>query len=1009
MQDPSNPRHEPHSDDAAAMNEIPTAPLIGESTGATFRSPLFPERIGPYKILGALGAGGMGEVFLGARDDSQFAARVAIKRVRRGADNEQVVARFKTERRILAALHHPAIARLLDGGVSEDGSPYLVMEYIEGQPIDTYCDGRRLNIEDRLRLFMQVCDAVHFAHQNLVIHRDLKPANILVTEKGDPKLLDFGIAKLVNPDLAIVEHAPTLTRFRLMTPEYASPEQVRQAPITTASDIYSLGVILFELLTGHRPYKLERNTQDELEKIICEQDPDRPSTALSRVEEVRTRTRTGEVTTRRITPDGVSHARDGRLDRLRRRLAGDLDNIVLMALRKEPQRRYRSAEDLARDIQRHLDGMPVAARPDTLGYRTAKFVRRNRPAVMGAGAVGAALVFGLVGTTSAMNSAQVQRDVAQDALGEAERQRALAEDRLDRIVALSAQMLTFFEEIASGADQLRTGYFLVENAIRNLDSLGPEVRDDPVLALQLADAYGKIGEIQGGNRGANFGRLDDALASFTQAKAIYAPHVASSVRATIGSAGMSMKIADVHRRKGDPGLALRGYEDAIGIARDASRREPSNADATRTLAASLQSAGDAMWDAGRRVDALRAYRESITLRERLLAKEPDDARNTRMMAIAIGRVGRAERASGDFAQALDSLQRSRELRLTLRSNAKANDLRSERDLFLIELETARTYAELGDLRASRDLLLAARETVRANVASNPDDARSKLDFALVLHELAQSQADLGDLVASRDAYADAITAARSFREHSPDDMRGVRVEIGARRDLGRAFAEIGNADAAASHLDAAEQLLRDSQGRLEAPYAAQALGYIAESRGVAFASQGRRPESAEMFARAIAHYNALPAEIREADVRIRFSIGDAHRRRAELLIDTDPPTARREADLAVVIFESLGGFARSSRIDAACLAIDARQRQGDMSSEDAAAQIAQAIGDTIDPPPSALQRLGKARFDAGQKSDALEAVDLAIRLLDAKPMEGWERAALRRAIGEDRDRYSASP
>ncbi|MGP1311024.1 MAG: serine/threonine protein kinase, partial [Phycisphaerales bacterium] len=508
MSDTERPDHTPTPNPDETPTAAPTAgagPGASTSTASTFRKPPYPERIGPYRILGKLGSGGMGEVYLGAREDSQFAARVAIKCVRRGIDSEQIIARFKTERRILAAMNHPSIARLVDGGMTDDGMPYLAMEYVEGQPIDTYCDRRRLNIEDRLRLFIRVCEGVHFAHQNLVVHRDLKPANILVTEKGDPKLLDFGIAKLLNPDLALVEHAPTLTRFRVMTPEYASPEQVRQAPITTSSDIYSLGVILFELLTGHRPYKVERSTQDELERLICEQDPERPSTALSRVEEIRTRTKTGELTTRRITPVEVSHARDGRLERLRRRLSGDLDNIVLMALRKEPQRRYSSAEELARDIERHLHGMPVIARPDTIGYRASKFVRRNRASVVAASAVMGTLVLGMAGTTYMQQQAVSERTAADAARRDAEAQRDLAQRRFEQLQTISGSLISIYDEVDTRPGQLRTGRELVETAATNFDRLRDDAQDDPVLAMQLAYAYERLGDVQGGMRQANFG------------------------------------------------------------------------------------------------------------------------------------------------------------------------------------------------------------------------------------------------------------------------------------------------------------------------------------------------------------------------------------------------------------------------------------------------------------------------------------------------------------------------
>jgi eukaryotic-like serine/threonine-protein kinase len=334
--------------------------------------------IGPYKIIRELGKGGMGAVYLALRADDQYKKRVAIKLVKRGMDTDEVLNRFRHERQILASLDHPNIARLLDGGTTEDGLPYFVMEYIEGQPIDKYCDDNRLTTVERLKLFQTVCSAVHYAHQNLVVHRDLKPSNIIVTNEGVPKLMDFGIAKLLNPDLYAQTLVPTALSLRLMTPDYASPEQVKGKGITTASDVYSLGVMLYELLTGHRPYQFKTYTPQEIERVICEEQPEKPSTAINRVETTPTPDGATKIM---ITPELVSRTREGQVDKLKKKLAGDLDNIVLMAMRKEPLRRYASVEQFSEDLRRHLEGLPCLARKDTFAYRTGKFMRRNKIAV----------------------------------------------------------------------------------------------------------------------------------------------------------------------------------------------------------------------------------------------------------------------------------------------------------------------------------------------------------------------------------------------------------------------------------------------------------------------------------------------------------------------------------------------------------------------------------------------------------------------------------------------------
>ena len=316
-------------------------------------------RIGPYLIEGELGQGGMGAVYLASRADEEYRQQVAIKLIWPGINEDQIVNRFRTERQILADLNHPNIARLLDGGKTDDGWPYLVMEYVEGEPITGYCNRKRLSINERLKLFREVCDAVSHAHGHRVIHRDIKPGNILATEDGAIKLLDFGIAKLLSPDDAPVSLSRSMLDW--MTPDYASPEQLRAERVTARSDVYGLGVVLYELLTGQRPYSFKNQPKDqprhEIARAICEQEPERPSARVRR------------------SGEGASNFSEGNG---RRRLAGDLDRIVLKALAKEPERRYQSVAELSEDIRRHLAGRPVAARGDSLSYRTGKLMRRHK-------------------------------------------------------------------------------------------------------------------------------------------------------------------------------------------------------------------------------------------------------------------------------------------------------------------------------------------------------------------------------------------------------------------------------------------------------------------------------------------------------------------------------------------------------------------------------------------------------------------------------------------------------
>ena len=329
-------------------------------------------RAGSYELRSELGRGGMGTVWLARRADGELERQVAVKILKRGMDTDEIVGRFQAERQILADLDHPFVARFLDGGSTADGRPYVVMEHVEGQPIDRYCDDRRLSIRERLRLFRKVCAAVQFAHQNLVVHRDLKPANILITRRGEPKLLDFGIAKLLKTDSHRCATATALGTAPL-SPPYASPEQVRGGPINTASDVYSLGVVLYELLTGHPPYRFDTLRPEQVARVICEQTPTRPSTAVRRTEGLAAADGPPELT----SADSVGRARSEDRTRLGRRLRGDLDTIVLKALRKEPERRFASVEQLSEDLRRHLEGLPIRSRRATFAYRTGKFLRRH--------------------------------------------------------------------------------------------------------------------------------------------------------------------------------------------------------------------------------------------------------------------------------------------------------------------------------------------------------------------------------------------------------------------------------------------------------------------------------------------------------------------------------------------------------------------------------------------------------------------------------------------------------
>ena len=436
-----------------------------------------PAHIGPYRLLRELGRGGMGTVYLAVREDDQLKQAVALKVFHAGAQRPDLVERFLAERQILAQLDHPHIARLFFGGVTEPvpgaqgRQPYFAMEYVKGEPLTDYCDVHHLGINVRLRLFLNVCEAVQHAHRHLVVHRDLKPTNILVTEDGIVKLLDFGIAKLLDEALILNTVPLTQTGLRLMTPEYASPEQVRGEAVTTATDVYQLGVLLYELLTGRRPYCLPSRLLHEVERIICEEPPEKPSTAVTRIEARELDDERAAVT----GPELASRVRATTVEHLRRRLSGDLDTIVLMAMRKEPERRYVSAEALAEDLRLHLEGLPVRARPDTLGYRAAKFARRHR-----FGVAATALIALLVAGFAVTMAIQARR-VAQE------------RDRAEEATAFVIDLFEDFSPEQAQGSTVTTRDLLDRRAARIQTGL----RDQPILQARLLDALGEIYQLRG--------------------------------------------------------------------------------------------------------------------------------------------------------------------------------------------------------------------------------------------------------------------------------------------------------------------------------------------------------------------------------------------------------------------------------------------------------------------------------------------------------------------------------
>lgn len=585
-------------------------------------------RIGVYQILGEIGHGGMGEVYRAVRADGQYEKAVAIKLVRGGYDTAGLLQRFRHERQILASLDHPNIARLLDGGTTEDGTPYLVMELIEGERLDVYCDAHRLSISERLRLFCEICSAVHYAHQRLIIHRDLKPGNVLVTSDGIPKLLDFGIAKLIDPD-SLAE----TTLIRPMTPEYASPEQIRGEPITTASDVYSLGVVLYQLLTGRSPYPGDTRSSLHMGKAICETDPAKPSSAVLKPAP------TSQEQLPPGTPDHLASVREGSPAKLQRRLSGDLDNIVLKAMRKEPHQRYTSVEQLAEDIRRHLQGLPVIAVKGSFAYRANKFIRRNRMAIAAASLLAITLLGGIVATIRQARIARKQADIASS-------ERARAEKRFSDVRELANSLIFEIHDSIQGLPGATPSRkLLLDRAVQYLDKLSSDSAGDVNLQRELAWAYQRLATVQGDTTQSNLGQVRAADISNRKATALFESVAKANPNNVTDQLNLAMAYRwraffDIYETTGRAEI-----DRALAVTEPLAHTNPDNLDVKGELAQEYTIRADVQDAVGDRLDAIDSYSKVRNLRQEILIQNHSiDARralakNTVVLAHEMGRFG----------------------------------------------------------------------------------------------------------------------------------------------------------------------------------------------------------------------------------------------------------------------------------------------------------------------------------------------------------------------------------
>lgn len=657
--------HDPIKHAALAVTDPPMDEMIGR-------------RIGPYRLVALIGHGGMGAVYQAVRDDQQFEQSVALKIIKRGMDSDFVRERFLRERQILASLDHPHIARLFDGGTTTDGLPYFVMELVDGEPITDYCHHHKLSLAAKLKLFRNVCSAVQHAHQKLVIHRDLKPSNILVAADGTPKLLDFGIAKLLSPDPGEAV-TRTETAVRLMTPEYASPEQVRGETITTSTDVYALGVVLYELLAGRRPYQFQTYAPAVIERAICETEAPRPSDLLERSKSDGARTKGRRFFSN--PPSFILQPSD---------LRGDLDNIVLMALRKEPERRYQSVEQFSDDLRRYLSGLPVQARADTFRYRTGKFVRRHRLAVVAAALVLLSLLGGISATTLAARQARAERDRANQAA-------AAAEAATQSLVAMFD-----FADPGKSKGNVITAQELLDQGVGNVVR---ELKDQPAAQAKLMDTIGGLYQRIGVYDRAE-SLLKESLKLRQQTLGAEHADVATSLH----------HLAALAYEKSDYAGSETLNRQALAMRRNLLGMEHPD------VADSMNSLGQTLMALGKFAEAETLVREALAQRRKLLDVEHKDT------AASLDGLGRVLSQQGKFAEAAEMYKQSLAIHRKLYGEDHpfvANSLNN----------VAAMLHELGDYNAAEPLFreaLALRQKLLGE--EHPDVANSLANLASLLQD-----------------------------------------------------------------------------------------------------------------------------------------------------------------------------------------------------------------------------------------------------------------------------------
>ncbi len=843
--------------------EAETLPDIFGAKSLT--KPQIEKNIGKYKILRELGVGGMGTVFLAVREDLK--KEVALKIVKYEFASKDLLRRFENEREILAALEHPNIARLLDIGTTETGLPFFVMEYVEGADLLTFCRENNLSLAAKLNLFRQVCAAVAYAHGKLVVHRDLKPTNILVTKDGIPKLLDFGISKLLNEN-APPEQKGTATAFGMMTPNYASPEQFRGESVSTATDIYSLGVILYELLTNNLPYDVENRRLDEVARAVCETNPQKPSEIISGKWNLAVKTADGD-DKRTNGGDKTNPKSKTQNPRL---LRGDIDNIILKSLRKEPERRYSSVEKFSDDLRRHLDGLPVTARPDTFSYRAEKFIKRNRSAVAAGALVFLILIGGIVGV-----SWQYVR---------AERQRVLAEKRFGQVRQIANNVVfKYYDEIKNLEGATKAREMIITDATAYLDGLAQESADNDALQIELSKAYMRVGDIQGEAFAANTGDTKSSIENYDKAIKLLEPIALASNDLPTKDELLDayLKLEAVLRR--DYGERAQEFAvKAMNLSEKIVTANPDDVRETVRLARCRIAVTDNLKTYAEKNDG---YRRALAIVEPLLQTNPTNASVIRMNGNALSRIAvnyylqgfynneaeNVETAQNLYNEAMPFNSSNLELYEKLLALEPAN-IKYQRAVLIAKLNKAANLREVGQTDEATNILKQLLAESAEITAADPKNLNAQSDMAEVQSELANTYARRQEFPAAFENFRQSLAVRDAAVARDPQNAENIQIRFMTDVQYADALVNSGDAAAAVKEYQNANAKLADTKVFDNKPYSRFAAGFMYLKIGNSYLakpaqSAENRQNACRFYQTAVENWssNNIPLEIAEESYR----------------------------------------------------------------------------------------------------------------------------------------------